>query len=404
MQKQKNIWNYAIVSILITVCITGFGRMSYGIVMPFMRESLSLTYQQAGMLATATAIGYLVMVLLVGIMAGKWGSKRFVIIGLVLIAVGLISLVFVQNYLLTLISMVLLGVGTAFGYTPLVNILVSWFPDNRGLMIGFLLSGMGLGTFITSLLIPLYNIWFAGDGWRYLWLTYGVITIIVTLISLITLDDVPVTLNSKKHVKGHSIISEVYLHRGIMVVALIYGLVGMAYLIPQSFLFSFILESDIKEYMAGLIMGIGGLMTLFSGPLWGAISDRIGRRRSLAIALVFSAISVLTPVLFQTVVGFIISQVIWGLTVTGLLSLSQTISMEQTDKVYAPVALAYVTVYFAGGQMLGPGIGGFLIDYFGSVSAALWLCFGMLLIGFLLTFQLVTLEKRNRLLYKSRVE
>src|SRR5699024_5732554 len=161
---------------------------------------------------------------------------------------------------------------------------------------------------------------------------------------LIVLQDLPKTLNDKEQ-KKQSLLHEVYLHRGIMVVAIIYGLIGIAYLIPQSFLFSYILESGIKEYTAGVIMGIGGFITVFSGPFWGAISDRIGRRRSLAIALFSSACSILIATYFNTVFGFVVSQIIWGATVTGLLSISQTISTEQTNQVFAPVALGYVTIY-----------------------------------------------------------
>lgn len=402
MIQKNNLPLYAIVGILITVCISGFGRMSYGILMPFMRKSLSLTYQQAGMLATATAIGYLLMVLLVGIMAAKWGSKKLVIIGLILISIGLISLFFVNSYTTSLISMIILGIGTAFGYTPLVNILVGWFPENRGLMIGFLLSGMGLGTLITSALIPLFNIWFTADGWRYLWLAYGIITILVTLISLIVLRDTPISSLNKNSERNHSLLDEVYLHRGILVVAIIYGMIGIAYLIPQSFLFSFILESGINEYMAGIIMGTGGFIAVFSGPFWGAISDRIGRRKALSIVLFLSAFSILIPIFSQAIPAFIISQIIWGLTITGVLSLTQTISTEQTNQTFAPIALGYVTIYFAGGQIIGPSVGGFIIDYFGSIPAALGLCFAMLMIGFLLTFQLKILEEKNKYMYQSK--
>lgn len=361
--------------------------MSYGIMMPFMRESLLLTYQQAGMLATATAFGYLVMVLLVGIMAAKWGSKRLIIIGLLLLSSGLIYLFFVQSYLATLIGMIVLGIGTAFGYTPLVNILVGWFPQNRGMMIGFLLSGMGLGTLITSSLIPLFNSWFAIDGWRFLWLVYGIITVMITLIVILFLQDPPVPLHRGKK-KQPSLLHDVYLHKGVIVIAVIYGLIGFAYLIPQSFLFSFILESGIDEYMAGFIMGIGGFMGVFSGPLWGAVSDRIGRKKSLSIVLFLSAISVVIPIFTQVFIWFTISQILWGLSVMGMLSLTQALSTEQTHPTFAPIALGYVTIYFASGQIIGPGFGGIMIDYFGSVSAALWLCFAMFTAAFLLTFRL----------------
>src|SRR5699024_81671 len=159
-----------------------------------------------------------------------------------------------------------------------------WFPQNRGLMIGLLLSGMGLGTLITSTLIPLFNSWFSDDGWRYLWLVYGLITVLVTWLSLISYQDPPVASHKSKE-KNQSLLHEVYLNPRVMIVAIIYGLIGFAYLIPQSFLYSFILESGIDEHMAGVIMGLGGFIGVFSGPIWGSISDIIGRKKSLAIVL-----------------------------------------------------------------------------------------------------------------------
>ncbi len=128
---------------------------------------------------------------------------------------------------------------------------------------------------------------------------------------------------------------EVYLHKGVLLVAIIYGLIGFAYLIPQSFLFSFILESKIDRFVAGQIMAIGGLMSIFSGPLWGTISDKIGRRKSLIITLVTGATSMLIPVIFPVFIGFVISQFFWGITVVGMLSLIQALSTEQIHPSYA---------------------------------------------------------------------
>lgn len=384
----SKMWAYVIVSTLITICISGFGRMAYGIMMPFMMDSLSLTYREAGMLATSTAIGYLLMVLWVGILAAEWGSKRLVIIGLFLLSVALVILFFVESFILTLICMIALGVGTAFGYTPLVNIVVGWFPENRGLMIGFLLSGMGLGTMITSSLIPLFNGWFGLDGWRFLWLLYGIISIVVTFIGFKFLKDPPESFGRKSEKRKQSYLREVYLHKGVLLVSGIYGIIGFAYLIPQSFLFSYILEKGISEYLAGTIMGIGGFISIFSGPIWGAISDRIGRKQSLKIIFVVSGSSVLLSIIWPVVPGFILSQILWGLTLMGMLSLTQALATEQTHQNFAPVALGYATIFFASGQILGPGLGGIMIEYFNEISSALWLCFGLLVLALLLSTKL----------------
>jgi MFS family permease len=240
MKQNQPIWWYAFASLVVTISTLGFGRMSYGILMPFMKESLSLSYEQAGMLATTNSIGYLGMVLFAGILAAKWGSKRLVVFGTLLDATGLMYMASVQSFTASLVGMLILGVGTAFTYTPLVNIVVGWFPQRRGMMIGFLVSGLGLGTLISSMLIPLFTTWFSIDGWRYLWLVYGILSLLFALAALLILRDPPIPL-LKKEQKDQSLWREVYLHKGVLLVAIIYGLIGFAYLIPQSFLFSFIL-------------------------------------------------------------------------------------------------------------------------------------------------------------------
>ncbi|KMY53348.1 hypothetical protein AC623_04560 [Bacillus sp. FJAT-27231] len=387
MGQEQPIWKYAFTCVMVTISTLGFGRMSYGILMPFMKEDLALTYEQAGVLGTATSVGYLGLVLFAGIMAARWGSKRLVVIGTLLVAAGLFYLSFVQSFLSCMLGMILLGIGTAFTYTPLVNIVVGWFPKQRGMMIGFLVSGLGLGTLISSTLIPFFTDWFSLNGWRYLWVLYGALSLLSALTAHLVLHDPPVPAR-KNTEERESLFQEVYLHKRVLLVALIYGLIGFAYLIPQSFLFSFMLESHITRYAAGQIMAFGGLLSIFSGPLWGTISDRIGRKKSLLITLFIGAISMAIPIAFPVNAGFIASQLLWGITVVGMLSLIQALSTEQIHPAYAPIALGYVTVYFASGQLLGPGLGGWMIDHVGGIPSSFMLCSLLLLLAFGLSTQL----------------
>lgn len=387
MKKNQQIWKYALTSTLVSLCVIGFGRMSYGILMPFMKDSLSLTYQQAGLLGTVTAVGYLSLVLFVGIFAAKWGSRKLIIIGTLLVTCGLVYLTWTQTFLSCLVGMVLLGIGAAFTYTPLVNIVVGWYPQQRGMMIGFIISGLGLGSLISSLLIPVFTDWFSTNGWRYLWLLFSFVTLLSSIVSYRILRDPPTVLH-KTAQKGHSFVHDVYLNKKVVLVAVIYGLIGFAYLIPQSFLFSFLLDSHINQYSAGHIMSLGSIMSIFSGPLWGTISDKIGRKTSMLITLFLGAVSMIIPILFPVNLGFIICQFLWGITYVGMLSLIQALSTEQVHQSYAPVALGYATVYFAVGQFIGPGLGGWFIDYLGGIPSALYLCSGLLLAAFVLSTQL----------------
>ncbi|MED1469191.1 YbfB/YjiJ family MFS transporter [Bacillus salipaludis] len=384
---EKQIWKYALTSTLISLCVIGFGRMSYGIIMPFMKESLSLTYQQAGLLGTVTAVGYLSLILLVGIFAVKWGSRKLIIIGTLLVTCGFFYLTWAQNLHSCMVGMFLLGIGAAFTYTPLVNIMVGWYPKQRGMMIGFVISGLGLGSLISSLLIPVFIGWFSTNGWRYLWLFFSLITLISSFVSYGTLRDPPTVLQ-KTEQKRHTFVRDVYLNKKVILVSVIYGLIGFAYLMPQSFLFSFLLEAHINQYSASHIMSLGSIMSIFSGPLWGTISDKIGRKTSMLVTLFLAAVSMIIPIVYPVYVGFVICQILWGITYVGILSLIQALSTEQVHQAFAPVALGYATAYFAVGQFIGPGLGGWFIDYLGGIPSALFLCSGLLLLAFVLSTQL----------------
>ena len=397
MEQEQRVWKYAFTCMMVTISTLGFGRMSYGILMPFMKEDLSLTYEQAGMLGTATSVGYLGLVLFAGIMAARWGSKRLVVIGTLLVAAGLLYLSFVEGFLSCILGMILLGIGTAFAYTPLVNIVVGWFPEQRGMMIGFLVSGLGLGTLISSALIPFFTDWFSLNGWRYLWILYGMLSLLSAFTAHLILRNPPIPSRENAQ-KRESLFQEVYLQKRVLLVALIYGLIGFAYLIPQSFLFSFMLESHITRYTAGQIMAFSGLLSIFSGPLWGTISDRIGRKKSLLITLFIGAFSMAIPITLPVYAGFITSQFLWGITVVGMLSLIQALSTEQIHPSYAPIALGYVTVYFASGQLLGPGIGGWMIDHVGGIPSSFMLCSLLLLLAFGLSTQLHRREGTEQLI------
>ncbi|WP_313247719.1 YbfB/YjiJ family MFS transporter [Sporosarcina ureae] len=386
-EHEQNIWKYAFASVAVTVSSLGFGRMSYGILMPFMKENLAMSYKQAGLLATTVSIGYLLMVIFVGLLVTKYGAKKLVIFGTGLVSFGLFMLSFVAGYGWTLFAMLLLGIGTAFTYTPLITILVGWFPRKRGMLIGFLVSGMGLGTLISSALIPFFTTWFGDMGWRYLWFFYGALSIVSIIIAMIILRDPPIPLLPKETQK-RSFWTKVYVNKRVLRVAFIYGLVGFAYLVPQSFLFSYILEVGLTKFQAGQIMAISGIMAIFSGPLWGGVSDRIGRKSALLATLGIGAVSLIIPVIFPVYSGLIVSQFLWGATIVGMLSLCQALSTEQVHPTYAPVALGYVTFFFAAGQLLGPGIGGWIIDRFEQIPLALIMCSVLLALAFLMTIRM----------------
>lgn len=74
-------WPFVLTGMLMIVTTTGFARMAYGLVLPYMQAGLGLSISQGGMLGTIMFLGYLASVGLSGILAVRWGSKAVLMAG-----------------------------------------------------------------------------------------------------------------------------------------------------------------------------------------------------------------------------------------------------------------------------------------------------------------------------------
>lgn len=395
MESNKRLMSYAIIGMLTTIVVLAFARLSYGVILPFMREGLHITYKQAGYLGTTTSLGYLSTIIFAGILASKWGSKRTVLLGISLVTLGLSGLSFTFSYQVTFIFMLLLGIGTSFTYTPFISLLVAWFPQRKGFVIGLTTSGAGIGILLAGILVPYLSRINEEIGWRIAWGIFAVIGLLVVILTLFFIKNPP-SENPGKQNKQQSSAKEIYKNPKVINVGLIYGIIGITYIVQMIFVMSYMIESGISVKFAGQLMALNGILSIFSGPIWGVISDKIGRRTSLILTMGLTALSMILPVLFPTLIGFTIHTVILSCTSTGLFTLTQASSMDHVKPEDMPVAFSYVTFYFAVGQFIGPTIAGWLIEDWGGFKSAFLFCSICLLLGLVLTLKVKNSEQNQK--------
>jgi MFS family permease len=389
----KSLWLYAIIGMLTTIVVLAFARLSYGVILPFMREGLQISYKQAGYLGTISSLGYLVTLIFAGILASKWGAKRTILLGMSLVSVGLIGLTFSASFWLTVLFMLFLGIGTSFTYTPLISLLVAWFPKNKGFVIGLTTSGAGVGILFSGILVPYLGGVNPEFGWRIAWGVFSIISICVGLLTFIFIKNPPADKDFSGESGPQRSVKDIYRNPKIITVGLIYGVIGIFYIIQIIFIMSFMIESGINTQLAGQLMALNGILSIFSGPIWGFISDRLGRRASLILTMGLTLISMLLPVFFPTLLGFTFHIVILSCTSTGLFALTQASSMDHVKPADMPIAFSYVTFYFAVGQLIGPTIAGAIIEDWGGFKGAFLfssICLGL---GLLLTLKVKNTDK-----------
>jgi MFS family permease len=399
----KRMWLYAMIGMLTTVVVLAFARLSYGVILPFMREGLRLTYKQAGYLGTTTSLGYFIMLIFAGILASRWGSKKTVLLGISLVTLGLAGLSFTSSYMVTFLFMLLLGIGTSFTYTPLISLLVAWFPHKKGLVIGLTTSGTGIGILMAGIIVPFLNNINTEIGWRIAWGIFALIGLVVITLTIIFIKNPPDNTPAGQ-IREHSSAKEIYKNSKVINVGLIYGIIGITYIVQMIFIMSFMMDSGIRSEFAGQLMAVNGILSIFSGPIWGLISDKLGRRTSLILTMGLTMLSMLIPVFFPTLIGFTFHIVILSSTSTGLFTLTQASSMDHVKPADMPIAFSYVTFYFAAGQFIGPSIAGWLIEEWGGFKSVFLFSSVCLAMGLLLTIKFKNAEQQQLEMAKTNVK
>ncbi len=75
-KERQHFWMFVLTGMLLIITTTGFARMAYGIILPFMQVGLSLTTTESGLLGTMLFLGYLLTVGMAGILTLRIGAKK----------------------------------------------------------------------------------------------------------------------------------------------------------------------------------------------------------------------------------------------------------------------------------------------------------------------------------------
>lgn len=345
---------------LCTLVSVVFARLAFGLVLPAMRADLGLSYAQAANMGTVTAMGYLGLLLYAGVFAGRYGSKRAILVGLSFALAGFAGSSVGSNYIWLMCCMGLLGFGTAFTFTPLVSLLGAWYPTKRAAVIGFANSGVGVGILVSGMLVPWMIDTLGTTGWRWVWAVFAGSALTTGLLVALWLRDPPRPAAASSVLQG---LRTVYRSPHVMIIGLIYGVVGLTYIVQTIFMFSFALDSGVDALTAGKLVSIMGILSIFAGPAWGWAADRIGHAGALMACMMLSFVGTALPVVWQQTPAFLIHYVFMGLSVSGLFTSILASSTTTVKPQHAPMAVSFVTLFFALGQLIGPAIAGALIDW-----------------------------------------
>ena len=165
----------------------------------------------------------------------------------------------------------------------------------------------------------------------------------------------------------------------------IYMAFGFAYMIYFTFFQKrLIADLGFSSGAAGSIFLALGVASLFSGFLWGSISDRTGRGRAIAISCAMQALAAILFVWWHSTAVIVVSALLFGITSVAVPGMVGAGCGDQFGPRLASTSLGFVTLFLGVGQVLGPYVAGKMADAFGSLSYSFLLAAGVFFVGTLL--------------------
>jgi len=394
-------WVIVAAGALSTIACLGFGRFALGMLLPSMAATLQLSYAQMGFISTGNFIGYLVAVLFSGAMVARFGQRKFIFFCLLLVGLTMALLSRSWTFAALLALYVLTGIGSGGANVSTMSLASAWFGKaNRGKAAGFMSTGIGIAIVFAGFFIPYVNRASGAEGWRSSWLFLGSFVLVVAFLCLAILRNKPGDLGlafpgendhgtaaGTRHTASRKL--NIYRSKPIYHLGAIYFLFGFTYVIYATFIVTTLVkERGMSEALAGNFWSVVGFLSLFSGPVFGSLSDKLGRKTGMVIVFSFQFLAYLLvasglPGIFLYLSIFCYGLVAWSIPAIMAASVGDYAGPENAAK-----ALGFITLIFGLGQISGPAIAGVLAQHSGSFSSSFYMAAALAAAAILLSAML----------------
>lgn len=355
-------WRVALAGVLIVGVSYGLARYGYGLFLPQLRETYDLSVSTVGFIGSATYVGYLVSLTLVGLLARRVGPRPLVVCAGLSAAAGMATVAISSTVSGLVIGLVLAGTSSGWAWAPYsdaVDRLVA--PGRRHRVMAVVPAGTAFGVLVAGPLAYLMS----GSVWRLAWALFAALAVVATVENARLLPRGPQPVATVPNGRGSEPGGRRWFARAgsglLFASALSYGVVGAVY---WTFAVDAIAQSRAGASAAPLFWTLIGLAGT-AGVLTGAVLSRLGLRLSHVVLFAANGVAVaLIGIAPGAPALVVLSAVVYGPTFMAISGLLAVASYELfRDR---PTTGFSATVFFLGvGTIVGPAAGGLVADHHG---------------------------------------
>ncbi|PZV35447.1 YbfB/YjiJ family MFS transporter [Mesorhizobium kowhaii] len=358
---------FAFAGMIAMAVAMGIGRFVYTPILPGMMEELHLSPADAGWIASANYLGYLVGAL---VAAGGWAHGRerlLMLVGLGASAVLAALMGLTDTMVAFLVIRFLAGLASAFVMVFMASIVFSHInAAGRSDLQAWHFGGVGLGIAMSAAMMAVLVTEHA--GWAAGWLWSAAISACGFVVVALLANEGPLT--NGETTREPALPKD----RSLIKIIVAYGLFGFGYVVTATFLVAIVRQGGGSRVFEAMVWMVAGLAGFPSTWLWQKIAGRIGLYAAYALGCFVEVVGVTASVAIGGRTGPLLGGLLLGGTFIAITALGLQAARQQAPR--APRRIfALMTASFGLGQIIGPVAAGLLAqasgDFFlASITAA----------------------------------
>ncbi len=372
----------ALAGFLALAAAMGIGRFALTPILPFMIEGIPLSAADAGLVASANYIGYLIGALGASALPSASGGRGWFLLGLALTVLTAAGMGLSGSFIFLAADRFIAGIASAlvlvFSATLILEPLArAGRPELTAVQFG----GVGFGIILSAIIVGVLGSFHA--DWRAMWAASGALALVASLaIWRIVPAQSPEVHSETAQIPAANGGNRTALTR----LTLAYGLFGFGYIVTGTFLTTILRASADLNHLEAPVWAAVGLAAGVSLWFWGKVAAKIGNARAFAIACVVEGAGVLLTVLSSAPLAFFVTALLFGGTFVGITGVG-LVEARRLSRANPRRSFGLMTAAFGLGQAIGPTVAGLGADLTGSFALPSLAAVAALALSAMLTFR-----------------
>ncbi len=401
----------------LTTMMASGTMMAFGVFITPLAEDMGWSHSALSFAYALSAIVSGVGVLAIGSLMHIYSLRLIFVLGVLVHGFGIYmtsTAVSIETFYLWYGLVAALGRSTFFMSTT--TLITRWFEKRRGMAMGLMMAGNGLGPFVFS---PLVTWLIFRWDWQTAFVAMSITMTAVLILAFLLMRNHPHEMglqpygatgpstpapaspsssptSSRAAQSVSSLWGSVLRHQKFWTLAFINFFCCVCHSIPLVHIVGFAQAAGLSAFSSSWVLGVMGISSVAGRIFWGFFADRHGARLTLMMTLFMQGTFILWLVNTQDPAVFFLYAVVWGFGYGGVGTQYGMVAREAYGtRLFGP-GYSGQSCFAMVGMAVGGFLGGYLFDVSHSYITAWLVSFGAGLISTLLALDLLTQSEHTK--------